>query len=69
MSSHKNENSYLKFYGTAFEITIYNLLCIWGGYLLNDLYSPKSHWILIVSVFFSITGTIYFLFIKLIKNK
>ncbi|MBV6639306.1 MAG: AtpZ/AtpI family protein [Cyclobacteriaceae bacterium] len=62
------DNAYAKFSGLAIEVASFNLLCIWGGYKLSQLYSPKSHWILILSVFLGMAGTIWYLFKRLINK-
>ncbi|XOV92731.1 MAG: AtpZ/AtpI family protein [Bacteroidota bacterium] len=64
----ERDNAYAKFSGLAIEIAAFNLLCIWGGYKLNQLYSPKSQWILILSVFLGMAGTIWYLFKRLINK-
>ena len=63
----ENPNSYLQFYGVAFEVVAFNLICIWGGYKLSERFSPNSYWILFLSVFFAMAGTIYYLLKRLNK--
>lgn len=63
-----DKNVYAKYYGLALEMAAFNLLCIWGGYKLSQLYSPKSHWILILSVFLGTAGTIWYLIKRLIQK-
>ena len=57
----EDSNSYLKFYGLAFELVAFNLVCIWGGMELSNRFSPRSNWILFLGVIVAMAGTIYFL--------
>ena len=61
-------SAYAKFSGLAIEVAVFNLLCIWGGYELNALYSPKTYWILIASILLGVAGTIWYLFKRLINK-
>lgn len=64
-SPNQKENNYLRFTSVVFEVTAFNLVCIWGGYKLSQLYSPELHIFLLVGVFLGISGTIYLLLKRL----
>ena len=49
----------------AFEVVIFNVVVIWGGYKLDQYLANKIPWVIIVAVLFSVAGTIYYLFKKL----
>lgn len=63
----EKENGYLKFYGVAIEIVAFNIVCIWGGLKLSELYSPASYWILFLGIALAISGTIYYLLKRVVK--
>ncbi|MEM9325699.1 MAG: AtpZ/AtpI family protein [Bacteroidota bacterium] len=66
-SKHKADppNGYLRFTGVAFELVIFNLVVVWGGYKLDQYTGTKVPWFIIVSVFLSVAGTIFYLFKRL----
>ena len=58
----KPENKLLRFSGIAFEVSVFNIVCIWGGYELSVRFTPQYHALLIISVFLATAGTIYYLY-------
>ena len=63
--SHNGTNDIMKYSGIALEVSIFNVVCIWGGFKISELYSPDTHWILLVSTLLASAGTIYYLFKRL----
>lgn len=64
-SNPKGTNDILRYSGIAFEVSIFNVVCIWGGFKLSQIYSPSTHWILLVCTILASGGTIYYLFKRL----
>ncbi len=60
-----NDNSYLKFTGVAFELVVYNLVVVWGGYRLDLYFENEVPWFIILAVLLSVAGTILYLFKRL----
>ena len=63
--NHKDKNDIMRYSGIALEVSIFNVVCIWGGFKLSEAYSPNSHWILLVSTVLASGGTIYYLYKRL----
>ena len=59
----KDSKPYMKFYGLAFELVIFNIVVIWGGYELDQYLNTEPLFILIGTVL-AVAGTI-----KLLLNK
>ncbi len=63
--SPKGGNDIMRYSGIALEVSIFNVVCIWGGFKLSQMYSPSTHWILLVCTVLASAGTIYYLFKRL----
>ncbi|MCP4460042.1 MAG: AtpZ/AtpI family protein [Cytophagales bacterium] len=60
----KGSSSYLKFYGLAFELVIFSIVVIWGGYALDQHLNTEPLLILVGTVI-AVAGTIKLLLVRL----
>ena len=60
----KGSSSYLKFYGLAFELVVFNIVVIWGGYAL-DQYLGSEPVLILIGTVIAVAGTIKILLYRL----
>ena len=61
----RDQKSYLKYSGIAFEVVAFNLLVVWGGHALDNAMANEIPWMVILAVLVAVAGTIFYLLKRL----